>query len=290
MFFCWNICLCFFIFFNSPLVSVHQIKQSPLLVLADWFCVGDEPWQSAWFELFVVSQTFVIVIVQTAFFVLGTSQKLGCTKIHQCPKGTAWQSTSASRIIGIQACRQQLGKNVVGPLPGRNWEIGIFASSLCTWPGLQPWGRGVPLVPINNCSGFFCFSPEGLVNTSLTGHQSQAIQGPIPWAAAAKAGTALCRNSFQGDIDKLEYLQAREREREDRGGFPGFQRGSQQSFIQFLWTGEISYSLKNGLIHEPQVLKLKCRRDSIPEPPSESLSQGTWLAQFEECATLDLRS
>ena len=68
-------------------------------------------------------------------------------------------------------------------------------------------------MPINNCSGFFCFSPEGLVNTSLTGHQSQAIQGPIPWAAAAKAGTALCRNSFQGDIDKLEYLQARERER-----------------------------------------------------------------------------
>lgn len=41
------------------------------------------------------------------------------------------QSAITCRLIRSQTLRQQLGKYMVKSLPGRKWEIGIFACSLC---------------------------------------------------------------------------------------------------------------------------------------------------------------
>lgn len=45
----------------SMLVSVHDIKQSPLQVLTDWFHVEDKPFPSAWPKLLLTSQILLII-------------------------------------------------------------------------------------------------------------------------------------------------------------------------------------------------------------------------------------
>lgn len=82
-------------------------------------------------------------------------------------------------------------------------------------------------MPVKNCFFVFC-SPVGFINVSHFGYQRQAIQGPIPWAAATKRGAPdMCTNSFQGDTADLErargrgqgrYPQASLVSREDPGG------------------------------------------------------------------------
>ena len=57
---------------------------------------------------------------------------------------------------------------------------------------------------------FVYYSPVGLVNASPGGYQSQAIQGPVPWAAAVKVGLPdECPSSFWGDIGNLERASGR---------------------------------------------------------------------------------
>ena len=76
---------------------------------------------------------------------------------------------------------------------------GSFQAEIGEWallPTPSALGRGVQQsgdapVPIKNCL-FVCYSPMELMNASLISYQSQAIQGPIPQVAAAKAGVQMC--------------------------------------------------------------------------------------------------
>lgn len=70
--FVWNIIFCFFIILESVLLFSHEIKQPPSPVLIKWPHLGNKLHQSAWPELLIVSQIFVIM--QITFLVLGASQ------------------------------------------------------------------------------------------------------------------------------------------------------------------------------------------------------------------------
>ena len=79
-----------------------------------------------------------------------------------------------------------LGNDVFRLLSGKEWEIGIFASSLCT----EPWGIATRAaqVPIKNYF-FICYSLVGLVDAGSIGFQSK---GPIPQMAALKVISTIC--------------------------------------------------------------------------------------------------
>lgn len=132
------------------LASAHYIKQLPLLVLTDWSCVGDKPWQSAWPELLVVFQIFVIV-QDTIFFLVASNW--GYTKSHQYPK---WEDHSQPQCIGSLKPDHQAatGKHMVRPLPIKIWEMGFFVWSFCA-NSVYIFIGEVLLCPFKNCFFFY---------------------------------------------------------------------------------------------------------------------------------------
>ena len=54
------------------------------------------------------------------------------TSSFRLPGG--FQSAPTFKLIRSQNFRQQLGKHIVKPLPGRDWEMGTFACSFYTEP------------------------------------------------------------------------------------------------------------------------------------------------------------
>ena len=91
---------------------------------------------------------------------LSVSQRKGLNSAPRCG------------LIGSQTLRHQLGKYVVKPLPGRNWEMGIFSCSSVLGLGVLLQGR--PAVPIKNLF-FVCYSPVGVINASSVCYQSHVI-------------------------------------------------------------------------------------------------------------------
>lgn len=72
----------------------------------EWSCIGDKPYCSAWPELLVVFQTFVIV--QNAFFVFSGFQWLkGCYYLSVPQRGES-QSAFIFSLITSQTLKQQL--------------------------------------------------------------------------------------------------------------------------------------------------------------------------------------
>ena len=105
--------------------------------------------------------------------------------------------------------RQQLGKYVVKPFPGRNCEMDVFYL-LCLYIAMGAWCWCwccvCAPVPVKNC--LFVFS-VGLINGSLTGYQSQVIWGLSLGYQPQKVGTDMCTSSFQGENGDMEWDRGR---------------------------------------------------------------------------------
>lgn len=174
--FVWNIFLCFEIFF--VLVSEHYIKQPPLLLLTDLSWVRFEPCQSPLPKLLIVSQTFLIVFDLSIFQYLRV-----CQEPLVSQKGRS-HSEPRYKVNGSQTLRQQQGKYVDWPLPGKKEDRHFCLLPSVLGPGLKlHGGRGAPM-PIEHI--FVCYSPVRFVSASLIGYLSQVIQKPIFQEAVAK--------------------------------------------------------------------------------------------------------
>ena len=93
------------------------------------------------------------------------------------------QSAPRFVLISTWILRQQLVKYVVKPLPGKDWEMGIFACSLCT----EPWRRATEsaLCLLTTASLLQCC---GTHKCKPIDYESLVIWGPIPKVAALNPG------------------------------------------------------------------------------------------------------
>ena len=148
----------------------------------------DEPCQSAQPELLLISQTFLIV--QSMFFVFGPPYNWGCAKTCQCPKRRI-ESAPRFRLIESWTFRQLLGKYVVRPLPGTNWEMGTFACSFCIWPRYIQSGVGGAPIPTKNCF-FVWYGPVGLGNARSIDYERQWPRGLFLGWQLPKLGHQTC--------------------------------------------------------------------------------------------------
>ena len=109
------------------------------------------------------------------------------------------QSAPSYRLIRSWNLRQQLGKHAVKSLPGGNWEMGIFACSLCAEPRLeQIWE--VLLCQFNNCF-FVCYGPVELMNANPISSQNWVI-GVHPFCGSLKSWGAGCVVQILGSPGK----------------------------------------------------------------------------------------
>lgn len=74
--------------------------------------------------------------------------------------------------------------------------MGIFVRYPWMSPGILDGGMFLRLLK----SVSVCCSAVGLMNASLIGCQSQALQGSVPQAAAAKAGVQMCVQASSREI------------------------------------------------------------------------------------------
>lgn len=145
----------------------------------DWSLVDNESHPSAWPELLLPTQTFVIV--QVTIFTFS-----GCQKWRVCHQRWRSQPVTRCRLMRSQIPKQHLAEYVRKSLPGWNWSMSIFASCLCAESQCID-GGGVFLCLLKKCF-FVCSSPIIIMNASPVGFPSSLIPGLVPGVAALKIG------------------------------------------------------------------------------------------------------